>query len=230
MIENVSYANKQNEEYKEYIEAWVHEIKLPITAIQLMAENNKNDGNRKILSQLEQIDNNVERALYYARSGVVENDYAIKEIELQEVLTTVIGKNKQLFMQNKVQIQVENIEDVVYTDDKWLLFILNQILLNSVKYRSESPIINIYTSSNKDGVSLHIKDNGIGISEVDITKVFEKGFTGINGRIHSKATGIGLYLCKKLSQRLGIVLSITSVVNEYTEMMITFPKGSFVKV
>ncbi|MFV0393484.1 MAG: sensor histidine kinase [Coprobacillaceae bacterium] len=230
MIEHVSEAEEQQKEYKEYIKAWIHEIKLPITAISIIAENNKNDNTRKILSQLENIDNSVERSLYYARSGVVENDYAIKEIKLQDVINTVISKNKQLYMQNRIQFDVKDITDIVYTDDKWLVFIINQILLNSVKYKSDTPLVTIYTSVVTNGVALHIRDNGIGIQESDLPRIFEKGFTGINGRMHNKATGIGLYLCKKLSNKLGIVLSVTSEVSEYTEIVLTFPKGTFVKV
>lgn len=132
-------------------------------------------------------------------------------------------------IQNRVQIHVESMEEVVYTDDKWFIFILNQILLNSVKYRSETPMITIYTSNEKGDISLHIKDNGLGISEGDLPRIFEKGFTGINGRTHNKATRIGVYLCKKLSSRLGIYLSAHSKVKDYNEMVILFPKGTHVK-
>ncbi|MDQ0359743.1 sensor histidine kinase [Breznakia pachnodae] len=230
MIGYVSNAENQFTEYKDYIESWIHEIKLPITAAKLIAENNKDETTRKILSQLELIDNSVERSLYYARSGVVENDYAIKETSLQQIVDNVISKNKQILMQNKVMIDCKDLSASVYTDEKWLGFILNQIMFNSIKYKSKQPVITFLATEVSNGVALHIKDNGIGVSASDLPRVFEKGFTGMNGRTYTKSTGIGLYLCRKLSKKLGIHISMESKENEYTEVILVFPKGTFVKV
>lgn len=230
MIGYVSDAENQFAEYKDYIESWIHEIKLPITAAKLIAENNKDETTRKILSQLELIDNSVERSLYYARSGVVENDYAIKETSLQQIVDNVISKNKQILMQNKVMIDCKDLSATVYTDEKWLGFILNQIMFNSIKYKSKQPVITFSATEVNNGVALHIKDNGIGVSASDLPRVFEKGFTGVNGRTYTKSTGIGLYLCRKLSKKLGITISMESKEMEYTEVILVFPKGTFVKV
>ena len=115
-------------------------------------------------------------------------------------------------------------------DSKWLEFILNQIIVNSIKYRNNiNPKVKIYLQEIKNGTKLIIEDNGIGISKDEIERIFEKGFTGNIGRINSKSTGIGLYLCKKLCDKLGLLIGIESEIDTYTKVSITFPMGSFCK-
>ncbi len=172
----------------------------------------------------------MEQALFYARSEDVEKDYLIKEISMQECVNKVIIRNKQLLILNRINIEIENIDKNIYCDSKWLEFIINQIIINSAKYRTQkSPTIKIYTRDVKNGIQLVMEDNGIGIPQNEINRVFEKGFTGNQGRINSKSTGIGLYLCKKLCDKLGLLISISSKENIYTKVMITFPKGRFCK-
>ena len=121
----------------------------------------------------------------------------------------------------------------VNTDSKWIIFILNQIIQNSIKYRKENKQteIQIYAIEKKENVILYIKDNGIGIKKGELTRVFEKGFTGTNGRIlNKKSTGIGLYLCKKLCDKLGIAIELNSIENEGTEVKIVFPNGSYMNL
>lgn len=230
MREEINKIQKQRKDYKEYIEQWIHEVKTPISSIKLIEENNKTATSRAVLQQLENIDAYVEQALFYARSEDVEKDYLIKEICLEECVNRVIIKNKQLLILNSIDIEIKDINKNIYCDSKWLEFIINQILVNSAKYRkNESPTIKIYAKDIKNGTQLIIEDNGIGIPENEINRVFEKGFTGNKGRINSKSTGIGLYLCKKLCDKLGLLISIISKENKYTKVIITFPKGSFCK-
>ncbi len=230
MREEINKIKNQRKDYKEYIEQWIHEVKTPISSIKLIEENNKTDTSRLVLQQLENIDTYVEQALFYARSEDVEKDYLIKEISLEECVNKVIIKNKQLLILNNINIEIEDIEKNIYCDSKWLEFIINQIIINAAKYRNkELPTIKIYITDMKNGIQLIIEDNGIGIPENEINRVFEKGFTGNKGRINSKSTGIGLYLCKKLCDKLGLLISIDSKENTYTKVMITFPKGSFCK-
>lgn len=230
MRDEINIEKNKRKDYKEYIEQWVHEVKTPISLIKLIEENNKTNKSSSVLQQLEDIDRYVEQALFYARSEDVEKDYLIKEISLEECVHRVITRNKQVFILNNIDIEIDNIDINVYCDSKWLEFILNQIIVNSVKYRNnENPMIKIKSVPIKNGNQLIIEDNGIGIPKEDLNRVFEKGFTGNKGRLAIKSTGIGLYLCKKLCDKLGLLIKIESEENLYTKVIITFPKGNFCK-
>lgn len=229
MREEINKEKLRLKDYKEYIEKWIHEVKTPISLIKLIEENNRTTKSSSILMQLEEIDRYVEQALFYARSEDVDKDYLVKEISLQECVNSVITRNKQGFILNNIDIDIYNIDKTVFCDSKWLEFILNQIIVNAIKYRNnKEPKVQIYLSSIKNGIRLIIEDNGIGIPRDELDRVFEKGFTGNIGRLNSKSTGIGLYLCKKLCDKLGLLIDIESEINSYTKVIITFPIGSFV--
>lgn len=226
MIDNVSEIMYSKKEYKEYIERWVHEIKIPITSAKLLCENNKSNITNKIDEELEEINNFVEQALFYARLEQVSNDFMIRKTEIVEIIKNVIARNKKIMIQNNMKVEIRNIDVLVYTDEKWLEFILNQIIINAIKYKKESDSkVTIEAEENKEGIKLSIKDNGIGIKESEINRIFEKGFTGTNGRkLNKKSTGIGLYLCRKLCEELNIAIEAQSKESEYTQINITFPK------
>lgn len=233
MIENVNKYKYLQEDYKEYIELWIHEIKLPIATSKMIIENNKSAIMDNIDEELDKVENYVEQALFYARSNTVEKDYYIKKVELKELVNESIKKNKNVLITEKVTIDLHDIDNKVSTDSKWIVFILNQIIQNSVKYRKEdeSLKIEIYSTKHKENIILHIKDNGVGIKKSEVERVFEKGFTGTNGRFsNKKSTGIGLYLCKKLCDKLGISIDIKSKENIGTEVMLIFPKNSFIEL
>lgn len=232
MLENVNKYKYMTEDYKEYIELWIHEIKIPISASKMVIENNKNEVTKSIDEELDKVENYIEQALFYARSNTVEKDYYIRKVVLKEIVNESIKKNKSSLIQEKISINIHNLDIEVNTDNKWIVFILNQIIQNSIKYRKkEKSIIEIYANQGKENVILYIKDNGIGIKQGEITRVFEKGFTGTNGRLsNKKSTGIGLYLCKKLCNKLGIGLELNSVQNESTEVKLVFPKGSYIEL
>lgn len=229
MLEHVNKYKYNQDDYKEYIELWIHEIKMPIATSKMIIENNKNQITESINEELNKIENYIEQALFYARSNTVEKDYYIKRANLKEIVNSSILKNKDSLLQNKIELNIHDLEQDVYTDSKWCVFILNQIIQNSIKYsKKEDKKIEIYSVKKKEKVVLYIKDNGIGIKKGEITRVFEKGFTGDNGRISGqKSTGIGLYLCKKLCNRLEIGLELNSEKNIGTEVRIIFPKSSF---
>ena len=229
--QEINTIKNQKKDYKEYIEKWIHEVKTPISAIKLIEENNKTSTSRLVLQELEEIDRYVEQALFYARSEDVEKDYLVKEISLEKCINSVITRNKQVLILNSIDIEIYDICESVYSDSKWLEFILNQIIVNCIKYRKENEsTIKIYTKEIKNAVDLTIYDNGIGIPSDEISRVFNKGFTGNKGRVNYKSTGIGLYLCKKLCDKLGLLIKIESEENEYTKINIIFPKGNFSKV
>ena len=232
MLENVNKYKYMTEDYKEYIELWIHEIKIPIAASKMVIENNKNAITKSIDEELDKVENYIEQALFYARSNTVEKDYYIRKVFLKEIVNESIKKNKSSLIQEKISIDIHDLEIEVNTDNKWIVFILNQIIQNSIKYRKkENSVIEIYANQGKENVILYIKDNGIGIKQGEITRVFEKGFTGTNGRLsNKKSTGIGLYLCKKLCNKLGIGIELNSVQNEGTEVKLVFPKDSYIEL
>ena len=230
MLENVNYYKNIQEDYKEYIELWIHEVKIPIAASKLMIQNNKNQITKSIDEELDKVENYTEQALFYARSNTVEKDYIINKTNLKEIVNGAILKNKTTLLNEKVSIELTNLKsEEVYTDSKWAVFIINQIIQNAIKYsKKENKKIEISSKEKNEKVILYIKDNGIGIKKGEITRVFEKGFTGENGRaIGQKSTGIGLYLCKKLCDKLGLGIELNSEKGEGTEVRIIFPKNSY---
>lgn len=205
MLEQVAEVRRERTQYREYVEQWVHEIKTPITAMKLLCENVHLPETKELLVELEKINCFTEQALYYARSEHTEKDYSVREIRLSDVIHQSIAENKYLLLQNGVGIELQETDDIVYSDEKWLCFILNQLIVNSVKYRTNQPVLKFYTEYQGNQIILCVQDNGIGIEAGDLPRIFEKGFTGQNGRkaAHS-STGIGLYLCKRLCDKLGI--------------------------
>lgn len=228
---NKSYIEKLNsykystEEFKEYIELWCHEIKTPIATSKLILENN----NGNITEEVDRIEQYVEQVLYFARSENVEKDYIIKKTNLKEVLNNVIKKNKKDLINKKIKVTSLEKDIFVNTDTKWIEFIINQIVINSIKYSKEkdSKLI-IICDELKDSTILKLEDNGIGISSNELGKVFDKGFTGSNGRKKYSSTGIGLYLCKKLCDKLDHNILIDSKINEKTIVTIIFPNSSLI--
>ena len=213
MLEQIGEIRRERQEYKEYIEQWIHEIKTPITAMKLLCENHRTDWTKELLMELEKTNRFTEQALYYARSEHTEKDYSVRKMALIQVVHQAIADNKYLLLQSGMHLEVEEIQDTVYSDDKWVRFILNQLIANAVKYRTGQPILRFSTHRQQDQVVLVVEDNGIGISATDLPRIFEKGFTGQNGRKVQQSTGIGLYLCKRLCEKLGIGITAESSEN-----------------
>lgn len=227
VIEKIHAAEETKNDYREYIESWVHEIKAPITSVALMCENHKSDVTRSISKENAKIENYVDMALYYARSDEVYKDYIIQETDLGAVAAEVAGRNKYYFIQNGMQVEID-CKDHVCTDRKWIAFILNQILQNSLKYRRETDaLIRIYTERGAKSVWLIIEDNGVGIRQEEISRIFEKNFTGTNGRSHERSTGMGLYLCEKLCAKLGIGIHAESEEHVGTKMVLEFAVNTY---
>lgn len=218
--------------FKEYIELWIHEVKIPISSLVLMTHNSKENLPKKYTTQINRLDNYIDQVLYYVRSNNSEEDYLIKEVSLSKIINAVALKNKDDLLENNIEFIVKAKEEKVLTDEKWLEFILNQIINNSIKYKRniKNPKIEIAVEENSTQVTLTITDNGIGIPQNDLPKVFNKSFTGTNGRKTSKSTGLGLYITKNLLKKLGHKVEIESSVNKYTKVTITFSKNDYYKV
>ena len=226
MKDDISYLRINNKEYREYIELWVHEIKTPIASSKLLIENNKSELTESIGEDLSKVESYIEQALFYARSNTLEKDYIIKELDLKSVVNKVIRRNSKVLIEKKIKIEILDTEKIVYTDNKWLEFIINQIISNSIKYVDNKKLenkIKFYTRNIGENIVLYIEDNGIGMNEKDVIKAFEKGYTGENGRRFGKSTGIGLYICKKLTQKLGLGINVESEINKGTRIAIIFP-------
>lgn len=232
MNENVRIEKEQLLDNKEYIEMWIHEVKRPLASLVLTLNNQKNILDRKTKNILKRLEDYVDQVLYYVRSENAEKDYFIKEVNLSKVIKNVGIKNMDDLLDNKVEFIVDKTNYKVFTDSKWLEFILNQIINNSIKYKRniDNSYIKIYVKDNLDITVLIIEDNGIGIKTSDIRQVFDKTFTGTNGREKTTSTGMGLYIAKNLCKKLGHKIEIESKENEYTRVFITFAKNKFYDV
>ena len=219
-LEKLTQENRQkNTDMVDYYSMWVHQIKTPIAAMNFLLDNEEVD--QKILQQeLFKIERYVEMVLTYIRLDSISSDYVITKINLDEVVKDSVKKYATIFINKKIKLNYVSHETMVISDKKWLSFAFEQILGNSVKYSSAGGEITIETCENK----LIIEDNGMGIKEEDLPRIFEKGFTGFNGRYEKKSSGLGLYLCKKTLDKLGHHIEISSKVGEGTRIEIIFPK------
>ncbi|WP_142414167.1 sensor histidine kinase [Hathewaya massiliensis] len=224
MNDEIASLKINNNEYREYIELWVHEIKTPIASCKLLVENNKSEVTKSIDEEIVKVENYIEQALFYTRSNALEKDYIIKELNLKNSVNKVVKRNANILIERKIKIEVKDLDKIVYSDSKWIEFIINQIVSNSIKYMEKGEgTIRFYTNEIGENIILNIEDTGIGMSEKDVIKAFEKGYTGENGRKFGKSTGIGLYLCKKLVIKLGLGINLTSEINVGTKVSIIFP-------
>lgn len=231
MNDRIASYRLSTEEYQEYVETWIHEVKTPIAAARLTLENSKGEVSDSLGRELDRVESYVEQALYFARSSSVERDFLVRSIKLDSLIKNVVRKQSRSFIEHAITPRFEGLDVVVYSDAKWLEFIIGQIVGNAVKYHAEDPGLvreivfsarHEETGFDSNQVVLTIADNGIGISASDVGRVFEKGFTGENGRAYAKSTGIGLYLCKTLCDKLKLPLSIESTQGDKTEVSIKF--------
>ena len=219
-LEKLTQENRQkNTDMVDYYSMWVHQIKTPIAAMNFLLDNEEVD-QKNLQQELFKIERYVEMVLTYIRLDSTSSDYVITKINLDEVVKDSVKKYATIFINKKIKLNYVSHETMVISDKKWLSFAFEQILGNSVKYSSTGGEIKIKTCENK----LVIEDNGMGIKEEDLPRIFEKGFTGFNGRYEKKSSGLGLYLCKKTLDKLGHHIEISSKVGEGTRVEITFPK------
>lgn len=229
MNENIrDYRSKIND-FKEYVELWIHEVKIPLSALILYTHNKKTS--KALVKEINKVDNYLEQILYYIRSENTEVDYIIKEVDLNKVIREVMLKNKDVLLERNIDIisDVNNIK--VLTDYKWLEFMINQVISNSMKYMRDidDKKIEIKAYKQNKHIVLEILDNGMGIPASDIGRVLNKTFTGQNGRKVPGSTGMGLYIVNNLCKKLGHKLEIDSIEGEYTKVKFIFDNNLFYK-
>ncbi len=209
----------------DYYTIWVHQIKTPITSMRLSLEKEDTVLSRKLSSDLFQIEQYVEMVLAFLRLDSDSSDYCFREYDLDDIIRQSISKFAAEFIARRIRLEYTSVNKKVITDDKWLSFVIEQVLSNALKYTREGSI-KIYLQESE---TLCIEDTGIGIAPEDLPRVFEKGYTGYNGRKDKRASGIGLYLCKRICERLGTEIRIVSELDRGTIVRISLEQYQFKK-
>ena len=201
-------------EYEDYVEKWAHEIKLPLSLLSLLLDNQSDQLPKNTAFKLDyvknQIQGNVSQILFYYRVKSEKNDFLFEDVDLQECIQDLLENFDPLLKEKNFTIQLENIQGTCYTDQRSFEFILSQILANALKYSSDKPKLSISISKDKEHTALIIRDNGCGVKACDLPHIFEKGFTGDSGETRKKSTGMGLYLVKQLADALKIDIAVKS--------------------
>jgi signal transduction histidine kinase len=221
-VQELESLKNEQKEWHEYMTTWVHEIKTPISVSKMIFETEQ--GSESLEEEMGKIEHLVDQALYYTRASDFSKDYFIQEMNVEDIIKEAIKGHRKLFLSKKIKLLLDLSPMEVLTDKKGLLFIVNQLLSNSLKYTFAGGEISIQIKANEKKVI--IRDQGIGIPTEDLPRIFEKGFTGKNGRQFAASTGIGLYLSRKIAGKLGHQLSIQSKEGSYTEASIYFSKNT----
>lgn len=222
--ENLESKKEQIKELEEYLSRWVHEIKLPISTLNMMLERIEDDKlNSDFKNEIEKIKFLVNSVLYGSRATAAAEDISISEFQLQDIVKQAIKNNAFMLIRNNMEVKLENLDYFIFSDKKWILYVLDQLIHNAVKYAKVSGTVEFYGEKGDKYICLNMKDYGIGIAEEDIDRIFKKGFTGSNGRNTTyKSTGMGLYFTKKILDKLGNSIEVESVQNQYTLFKIKF--------
>lgn len=215
---------EKNKEQMEYFSLWLHQIKTPIAAISLLVQQNKEvSGQKQMEQELLRLDDYTHMALNYLKLEDVGKELDLEWVSIDEIIKETLKKYSILFIYNKIQLIYKPLEKNFLTDRQWLQVLVEQILSNSLKY-TKTGKISIFL---ENGHTLVIEDTGAGIRQEDLPKIFEKGYTGLNGRLHEKSTGLGLFLSKKICNRLGHGLHIESELGSGTKVYIDFKRPDF---
>ena len=217
----------QLKDMEEYISRWVHEIKLPLSAMKIILDRDSDDMISSIENELEKMNFLVNSVMYGSRATASAEDIFIKEENLKDIVRTAVKSNSFFLIKNNISPKLGDLDFKVYTDKKWIIYVLGQLINNSIKYSKENGVIEFSAEDKGEFIELKIRDNGIGINEEDLERVFNKGFTGSNGRNSVyKSTGMGLYFSKKIIDKLNHSIEVESVKDKYTLFRIRFYKIS----
>lgn len=211
-----TYANQEYSNMVDYYTVWAHQIKTPIASMRLNLQNEDSALSRKLYADLHRIEQYVEMVLTFLRLNSESSDYVIREYDLDKIIKQAVKKFSYDFIGKKLRLVYEPVSATVITDEKWLSFVIEQVLSNALKY-TRTGSITISLDADK---KLSVTDTGIGIAPEDLPRIFENGYTGFNGRTDKRASGIGLYLCKRICSNLGHTISAQSVVDEGTVITI----------
>ena len=217
-LKQIQKRNESAKEQLEFMTQWFHEIKTPIAVSRLLLETEVES--LSLQEEMNRIEGYVEQALYFSRLHDFNKDYVIQEIDLKKLIKEIVMAESKTFISKKIKVEMPKINLTVLSDKKALTYIIRQLLLNSLKYTNEHGEISL--TLNPKTKQLTLRDNGMGIPAEDLPRVFEKGFTGKNGRTHQRSTGMGLYLAKKTVEKLGHDISLSSQVGIFTEAILTF--------
>lgn len=209
-------------ETTDYYTMWVHQIKTPIAAMRLLLQLENSPSNGEISAELFKTEQYVEMVLQYIRMQDLSNDLVLCKYNLNDIIRQSVRKYSKLFIIKKIALEFSDVNYMVLTDKKWLGFIIDQLLSNAIKYTNKGKI-SIYMDKEKPN-TLVMEDTGIGINDDDMPRIFEKGYTGYNGRMDKKSTGLGLYLCKNISDKLGHRIYAASTVGVGTKIYIDFSR------
>ena len=210
---------KESKEKQDFFALWAHQIKTPIAALNLLLQGEKQNV-AACRQELFKIESYVEMALNYPRFEEMSNDLVLERNSLEQLVRQVVKKYAAIFIYNHISIQLEHLDYTVLTDEKWFCFVLEQILSNALKYTKQGSV-KISTEESANGLKILVQDTGIGIRKEDLPRIFEKGFTGYNGRMDKKASGLGLYLCKGVCEKLGHEIRVVSEEGEGTTVILT---------
>lgn len=214
--------NRQKD-MREYYAMWVHQIKTPISALRLLLQEKNEQGEMsEELEEVFRIEQYVEMALQYVRLESETTDYRIEQVKLDDVIRASIRKYARLFIHKKISMEYEGTQNMALTDEKWIQFVVEQIISNAVKYTSKGKISIYFEGEGTENLFLVVADTGIGIKAEDLPRICEKGYTGYNGHADKRSTGIGLYLCSRILKKLGHSISITSEEGKGTRVRIGF--------
>ena len=213
-------SDRQQEETREYYTLWVHQIKTPISAMRLLLDARDDETARLLRQELFKVDQYADLALKFVKLGEISGDLVVERCDLNEIARAAVKKYSLLFVCNRLSVRIGELPADVPSDSMWLGFILGQLLSNSVKYTRAGGGVRIYMEK----TALVVEDDGIGIRREDLPRIFEKGYTGYNGRMDNRASGIGLYLVKRAADALGITVSVESELGKGTRVLLRFPK------
>lgn len=206
-------------ELKDYFSLWVHQVKTPITAAKLILDNNVVDRETKVKAQIMYIEQYCDMAINYLKLMNTETDMDIAELNLDEIIKSILKKYSTIFILNHITLNYEPIAETVISDARWLSIMIEQFVSNALKYTKKGSVTISY---DKENSVLYIRDTGIGIRSEDIPKIFDRGYSGLNGRMNEKSSGLGLFLAKEIGKRLSIEITVNSEVGKGSEFGLHF--------